>query len=161
MIISIVFLIIFIFVFIYKFFLKEFIDITIVYKTLKKVLESRDLLVLKLLPDIKNKELSEEVLNLINERRTQSKVLYNNAIKADINLHNKLKELYEVINSMKKNEVQEELFRRIVELEKKLKVLRVKYSEAANNYNTSLTIHPKLFVKILHMQPLDIYGKKN
>ncbi|MBQ9279465.1 MAG: LemA family protein [Clostridia bacterium] len=133
---------------------------TIVYKSLRKVLESRDLLVLKLLPDIQDKKLSESVLRLINERNRKSKISYDDAIRADLELHRKLKILYEQINKMKKNEVQEELFRRIIDLEKRLKLLRTRYSATVRAYNMSLTIHPKIFVKILHMKPLDLYGKK-
>ena len=160
MVITIVFLISFILFFIFRYYLKEFIEMTVIFKSLKKVLESRDLLVLKFLPDVKNKEIVEEILNLINERKIQSKISYNNAIQADNKLHNKLKELYDEINKMNKNEIQEELFKTIIEHEKRLKELRIRYSSAVEMYNLSLTIHPKLLIKVLHLKPLDVYAKK-
>lgn len=160
MIISIVFLIVFLFIFIFQYYFKEFIDVTVIYKSLRKVLESRDLLVLRILPDVKDKKISEEVLNLIQERKERNKVSYNEGIIADLKLHQSLKRLYEFINGMKKNEIQEELFKRIIHLEKRAKELRKKYSVAAEKYNLSLTLHPKLYIQLLHMKPLDIYGKK-
>lgn len=160
MIISIVFLIVFFGIFIFRYYFKEFIDVTVIYKSMKKVLESRDLLILKILPDVKNQKLLEEVLTLIHERKEKSKISYNEGIKADVALHQELKTLYEEIQKMEKNELQEEIFKRIIELEKMAKELRKKYTVAAEKYNLSLTLHPKLYMKRLHMKPLDVYGKK-
>lgn len=141
-------------------YLKEYIEVTKVYKVLRKVLESRDLLVLKILPDIKNKKEAEKVLNLINERNKKSKISYDDAITADIALHNELKNLYEIINNQKKNELQEEIFKKIINFEKRIKTLRKEYTKAVEKYNMSLTIHPKVCIKILHMKPLEMYASK-
>ena len=154
MIISILFLIITIFVFfVYGLYLREYVEVTVVFK-------SRDLLVLKLLPDFKKKSLSEKILNLINDRNAKSKISYDDALAADVALHNELKKLYDVINKEKKNALQEDIFKRIILMEKRIKILRSKYTAAVAKYNMSLTIHPKVCLKIFHMKPLEMYGKK-
>ena len=62
---------------------------------------------------------------------------------------------------MKKNELQDEIFRGLVRLERQIKNLRVKYTMAVEQYNMSLTIHPNVCIKLLHMRPLEAYGNKN
>ena len=78
-------------------------------------------------------------------------------INADVALHSNLKSLYDEIDRMKKDEVQTEVFKHIVLLEKQLKVTRKRYSEAVNKYNLSLTVHPRVLIKIMHMRPLELY----
>ena len=92
MIIASVFLVLFILAYmVYHLYLKEYIEVTIVFKALRKILLSRDALLLKILPDVKNKKLIEKVLNLINERKEKSKISYDDAIYADVELNNELK----------------------------------------------------------------------
>lgn len=161
MLITTIFLIIVIFgMYVYGNYLKEYIEVTKIYKVLRKVLETRDLLILKILPDVKNKKEAERVLNLINERNKKSKISYDDAITADTILHNELKNLYEIINNQNKNQLQEEMFKKIISLEKKIKILRKEYTKAVRKYNMSLTVHPKVCIKLLHMKPFEMYASK-
>lgn len=146
---------------IYAVYLKEYIDVTIVYKSLRKLLSSRDVMLLKIIPDIEDKKYAERILNLINNRNEASKISYDDAIRADITLHNELKNLYDIINKMDKNELQLEIFKKVIEYEKRIKLARVKYTEVVSKYNMGLTVHPKVCIKILHMKPLEVYGSKN
>lgn len=146
---------------IYAVYLKEYIDVTIVYKSLRKLLASRDVMLLKIIPDIEDKKYAERILNLINNRNEASKISYDDAIRADITLHNELKNLYDIINKMDKNELQLEIFKKVIEYEKRIKLARVKYTEVVSKYNMGLTVHPKVCIKILHMKPLEVYGSKN
>lgn len=141
----------------YIVYLREYVEVTRTYKSLRKLLESRDLLILKILPDVKNKKITKKILNLINERRIKSKVSYDDGIIADVALNSELKELYDEIDKMKKNEIQIEVFKHIVLLEKQLKLTRKRYSEAVTKYNLELTVHPKVLIKIMHMRPLELY----
>ena len=147
-----------IFIYIRNVYLKEFIEVTIIYKSLCKLLNSRDLLLLKILPDIKKKKQKERILLLIDERNKKSKISYDDAIFADVELHNELKAFYNDVDKMKKNELQMEIFKKIISFENQIKNVRKKYSVAVEKYNMSLTIHPKFCVKFLHMKPLEIYG---
>lgn len=158
MIVFLVVLIALIFIYIRNVYLKEFVEVTVIYKTLCKLLNSRDILLLKILPDIKNKKQKEKILLLIDERNKKSKISYDDAIFADVELHNELKEFYNNVNKMKKNELQMEIFKKIISFENQIKNVRKKYSAAVEKYNMSLTIHPKFCVKFLHMKPLEIYG---
>ncbi len=146
---------------IYTVYLKEYVDVTIVYKSLRKLLASRDVMLLKIIPDIEDKKYAERILNLINNRNEASKISYDDAIRADITLHNELKNLYDIINKMDKNELQLEIFKKVIEYEKRIKLARVKYTEVVSKYNMGLTVHPKVCIKILHMKPLEVYGSKN
>ena len=146
---------------IYAVYLKEYIDVTIVYKTLRKLLASRDVILLKNIPDIEDKKYAEKILNLINSRNEASKISYDDAIRADITLHNELKNLYDIINKMDKNELQLEIFKKVIDYEKRIKLARVKYTEVVTKYNMGLTVHPRVCIKLLHMRPLEVYGSKN
>ncbi len=146
---------------IYAVYLKEYIDVTIVYKTLRKLLASRDVMLLKIIPDIEDKKYAEKILNLINSRNEASKISYDDAIRADITLHNELKNLYDIINKMDKNELQLEIFKKVIDYEKRIKLARVKYTEVVSKYNMGLTVHPRVCIKLLHMKPLEVYGSKN
>lgn len=143
--------------FLYYEYLKEYIEVTKIYKLLRKTLEVRDLLLLKLLPDLKNKGESQKVLNLIADRKEKSRLSYDLALKADVELNNELKKVYEQIDKMKKNELQIEIFHNIISVEKKIKKMRREYSNTVQKYNMSLTIHPKVCIKMLHMRPFEMY----
>ena len=75
-------------------YLKEYIEVTKVYKTLRKMLSYRDVLLLKILPDIKNKKQKENIMNLIDDRNKKSNISYDDAIVADVTLNNELKKVY-------------------------------------------------------------------
>ena len=138
-------------------YLREYIEVTKVYKALRKVLTHRDMLLLKILPDLKNKKQKEKIINLIDDRDKKYNISYDDAIIADVKLHNELRSIYEEIDKMNKNELQLEMFKKLMMLEKQIKEIRKKYSNAVEKYNLSLTIHPKVFIKFLHMRPLDTY----
>ena len=123
------------------------------------MLSYRDMLLLKILPDIKNKKQKETIMNLIDDRNKKSNISYDDAIIADVNLNNELKKIYIEIEKMQKNELQLEIFQKLMNMEKQIKGARNKYSSAVEKYNLSLTIHPKVFIKFLHMRPLDTYKK--
>lgn len=151
------------YIYIRNVYLKDFIEMNSIYKSLCKLLDSRDLLILKILPDVKNEKIQEKVLNLINKRRECSKISYDSELEADVELNNDLKILYDKIDKMNKNELQLEIFKKIISLEKQIKSVRLKYNVVAEKYNMSLTVHPKFCVKFMKMKPIEIYGsaKKN
>ena len=159
MIVTIVILLLILAYYIINVYLKEYIEVTKIYKTLRKMLSYRDMLLLKILPDIKNKKQKETIMNLIDDRNKKSKISYDDAIIADVNLNNELKKIYIEIEKMQKNELQLEIFQKLMNMEKQIKGARNKYSSAVEKYNLSLTIHPKVFIKFLHMRPLDTYKK--
>ena len=157
MIASIIVLILIFGYYVVNVYLKEYIEVTKIYKALRKVLNHRDMLLLKILPDLPNKKKKEKIINLIDDRNKKYNISYDDAIIADVNLHNELKYVYLEIEKMKKNELQLEIFKKLMLLEKQIKEIRKKYSNAVEKYNLSLTIHPKVFIKCLHMRPLDTY----
>lgn len=159
MIVTIVILLLILAYYIINVYLKEYIEVTKIYKTLRKMLSYRDMLLLKILPDIKNKKQKENIMNLIDDRNKKSDISYDDAIIADVNLNNELKKIYIEIEKMQKNELQLEIFQKLMNMEKQIKGARNKYSSAVEKYNLSLTIHPKVFIKFLHMRPLDTYKK--
>lgn len=159
MIITVVILFLILAYYIINVYLKEYIEVTKVYKTLRKMLSYRDMLLLKILPDIRNKNKKENIMNLIDDRNKKSNISYDDAIIADVNLNNELKKIYVEIENMQKNELQAEIFQKLMVMEKQIKGARNKYSSAVEKYNLSLTIHPKVFIKFLHMRPLDTYKK--
>lgn len=161
MVICVVVFVALIFAYVRNVYLNEFIEVTVVFKSLRKLLESRDLLLLKLLPDVKKTKQREKILGLIDERNKKSKISYDDAIFADVELHNELKSFYVTIDKMKKNELQLEIFKKIIAFENQIKTVRRKYSLAVEKYNMSLTLHPKFCVKFLHMKPLELYGNIN
>ena len=159
MIVTIVILLLILAYYIINVYLKEYIEVTKIYKTLRKMLSYRDMLLLKILPDIKNKKQKETIMNLIDDRNKKSNISYDDAIIADVNLNNELKKIYIEIEKMQKNELQLKIFQKLMNMEKQIKGARNKYSSAVEKYNLSLTIHPKVFIKFLHMRPLDTYKK--
>ena len=98
----------------YNVYLREYFEVIRTYRALRKLLETRDLILLKLLPDVNNKNLSKKILNLIDQRRKKAKVSFDDGIIADAELNSALKTLYEKINNMKKNELQEEMFKHLI-----------------------------------------------
>lgn len=160
MIIAVVVLFLILSYYIINVYLKEYIEVTKVYKALRKILGYRDMLLLKILPDIKRKKQKEKIMSMIEDRSKKSNISYDDAIIADVALNNELKKIYLEIENMDKNELQTEIFKKLIMLEKQIKTVRNKYSNAVEKYNLSLTIHPKILIKILHMKPLDTYSKK-
>lgn len=159
MITTIIVLILILLYYVINVYLKEYIEVTKIFKTLRKMLNYRDVMLLKILPDIKSKKKQEEIMNLVDERNKKYNISYDDAIVADVSLHNELKNIYLELEKMKKNELQSEILKKLMMLEKQISNVRKSYSNAVEKYNLSLTIHPKVCIKFLHMRPLDTYKK--
>ncbi len=159
--IALVFLIIMFVAFVlYQIYLKDYFNVIKSFKILRKALDTRDILLLKIIPDVNDKNLSAETLKLIEDRNEESKISYNDAIQSDIKLHNTLKKVYEEIDRIKKNQLQIEIFKRIISLEKSIKKLRQEYCNKVNLYNIGLTMHVNVLIKMLHLKPLDTYKEE-
>lgn len=153
LIVLIIFIITF---FIYMLYFKEYKEVMANFETLVKVLETRDLLLMRILPEIKDKKIKEETARLVEQRMLCKKGGCNNLIKSDVELNKQLKITYSEIDKLKNALVREE-FKRIVSLEKKLKVIRREYNNSVEKYNKNLIHHKKVCIKYLRMKPLDTY----
>lgn len=140
----------------YMLYFKEYKDVMANFETLIKVLETRDLLLMRVLPEIKDKKIKEETARLVEERMKCKTGGCDNLIKSDVELNKQLKITYEELEKIKNAIVREE-FRRIVSLEKKLKVIRREYNNAVEKYNQNLINHKKMCIKYLRMKPLNTY----
>lgn len=141
---------------IYLLYFKEYKDVMANFETLVKVLETRDLLLMRILPEIKDRKIKEETAKLV-EQRMQCKTGGCNAlIKSDVELNKQLNITYQELEKIKNALVREE-FKRIVSLEKKLKVIRREYNNSVDKYNKNLIHHKKMCIKYLRMKPLDTY----
>ncbi len=141
---------------IYQCYFRAYKRVKTCFETLIKVVETRDLLLLRILPDVQNKQIKGETVRLIEQCMKCKDSCYNDFIKADVELNKQLKETYSEINKLK-NSMDKELFKRVVTLEKNLKIIRREYNEAAEAYNQHLIAHKKICVKWLHWRPLDTY----
>lgn len=157
----IILLILFIAFIIYSIFLKDFFSVRKVYNHLKNFLDARDALVLKLIPEINNKEIASKVVYKIDERKENFKTSYNNSILADIKLNSELRKLYEYINTINKNDLIKNIFSKIIALEKDLKNIRNKYNIAVEKYNKTLINHKFICLRLIKMKPLDTYKIKS
>ncbi len=161
MIIKIVLLVIILIIYlVYILYLKPFFDVRRVIYTLRDFLSTRDSLILKLIPEVKNKELKENIVGLINSRKEKFNLTYNDAIESDIRLNSELKKLYEEINKIKNNRMVTGIFENIIKIEKELKNIRAKYNEVATKYNDNLVKRKNVCVKLLKMRPLNTYKVK-
>jgi len=141
---------------IYLLYFKEYKEVMANFETLVKVLETRDLLLMRILPEVKDKKIKEETVRLV-EQRMQCKTSGCNAlIKSDVELNKQLTRTYCELEKIKNALVREE-FKRIVSLEKNLKVIRREYNQAVEKYNQNLIHHKKMCIKYLRMKPLDTY----
>lgn len=140
-------------------FFKEYNEVEANFETLVKVLETRDLLLMRVLPEVKNKNTKEEIAKLVSERMEAKKRGANELIVKDVALNRKLKNVYDEIN-FSKNPIVKEEFKRIVHLEKNLKQIRRNYNASVEKYNKKFTEHPKLYLKYLRMKPLNTYDIK-
>lgn len=158
MIMKIVILLIMLVIFIiYLLYFKDYFRVKKVYNSLRNFLDVRDSLIIKLISEIENKKVASKIVNLIEERRENFKTSYNNSIKADAKLNSALKEFYESLNSMKKNEVVNSTFAKSINLEKDLKKIRVEYNNAVEKYNQNLVKHKFVCLRVIKMKPLDTY----
>lgn len=160
MIWGIIVLVIFAIVFlIYMLYFKEYKEVMGNFQTLIKVLETRDLLLMRILPEIKDEKIKEETAKLVEQRMKCKNAGCNNLIKSDVELNKQLTITYQEIDKIK-NELVREEFRKIVSLEKKLKIIRREYNKAVDKYNQNLVKHKKMCIKYLRMKPLDNYKIK-
>lgn len=141
---------------IYLLYFKEYKEVMANFETLIKVLETRDLLLMRILPEIKDKNIKEETVKLVEQRMQCKNGGCNALIKSDVELNKQLNITYRELEKIKNALVREE-FKRIVSLEKKLKVIRREYNEAVEKYNQNLINHKKMCIKYLRMKPLDTY----
>lgn len=155
----VILVIIFIIWILYSLYFKEYRDVMAMYETLVKVLETRDLLLMRILPEVKDKKIREETSRLVQNRMQCKNAGCNLLVKSDVELNKQLKKTYQEIEKIKNTLVREE-FRRVVSLEKKLKVIRREYNQAVEKYNQNLINHKKMCIKYLRMKPLDTYEIK-
>lgn len=140
----------------YLLYFKEYKDVMANFETLVKVLETRDLLLMRILPEIKDKKIKEDTVRLVEQRMRCKEGGCNALIKSDVELNKQLTITYQELDKLKNALVREE-FKRIVSLEKKLKIIRREYNESVEKYNKNLVHHKKMCIKYLRMKPLDTY----
>ena len=135
---------------------KEHSEVMANYETLVKVIETRDLLLMRVLPEIKNKRIKDDMTKFVAARMNAKKTGNDDLVKADVDINKRLKPIYDEL-SKSQNPIVKEEFRKIVNLEKKLKTIRREYNNSVDRYNEKLSRRPKLFIKRLHMKPLNTY----
>ncbi len=140
----------------YMLYFKEYKEVMANFQTLVKVLETRDLLLMRILPEIKDKKIKADTIRLVEDRMNGKNQGCNAFIKCDVELNRQLRITYQEIEKLKNALVREE-FRRIVFLEKKLKTIRREYNLSVDKYNQNLIHHKKMCIKYLRMKPLDTY----
>ena len=158
-VISIVLLLIILFLIylVYMLYFKEYVDVSNVFRTLEKTLDTRDLFLMKIIGEMKNKRIKGETVKLISKRIKSRKSGYNEKIRIDIELNHQLKETYKEINTLIKNPVIKESFLKIIALEKKLKLQREEYNKVVEKYNRNIIHHKKVCMLLIRMKPLDTY----
>ena len=153
----IVILVIVLIFFIYQIYFKKFFKVKKVHSQLKGFLDVRDTLVLKLVPEINDDKMGERIVKFIDERKENFNTSYNNSIMSDIKLNRELRKFYEKINEIKKNDVSNNIFSKIINLEKDLKKIRNEYNKVVESYNNNLVKHRFICLRIIRMKPLDTY----
>ena len=143
----------------YFLFFKEYSLVMGNFETLLKVIEARDLILMRLLPEIKSKDVKEKMTKLVSERMNAKKLGNDKLIETDVEINKNLDQVYSELNKTKNPIVKEEL-RRAVNLEQKLKVIRREYNKAVEAYNQKLVKHPKSMIKFWRMKPLNTYSIK-
>ncbi len=143
--------------YVYGMYFKEYFEVKKINNTLQKILDTRDLLLLKLTGEKVNKKEIAKVLMLIDKRKDTKNAGYTFKMQADVDLNKELKVFYEKLNKVLDNEVSKDTFRRIIELEKQAKKARISYNNAVERYNNNLILHKKVCMRIIKMKPLDTY----
>ncbi len=160
MILAIIIFIVFILYLIIQFsFFKEYSMVMSNYNTLLKVLETRDLVLMRVLPEIKNKKTKDEITSLIAERIDNKKNDNDKIIELDVKINQKLDKAYSELDKSNNPIVKEEL-RRLVQFEKSLKTIRKEYTKSVDLYNEKILKHPKAMIKFWKMKPLNNYKTK-
>ena len=143
--------------YIYGMYFKEYFEVKKVYNTLQKVLDTRDVLLLKLGSEKIDKKSFAKIVMLIDERKKTKGAGYTVRMNADVSLSNELKSFYPKLSKVLNNDLSKEVFRRILELEKSAKKIRISFNNAVEGYNNNLILHKKVCMEIIRMKPLDIY----
>ena len=143
--------------YVYGTYFKEYFDVKKVYNTLQKVLDTRDLLVLKLTGEKIDKKKIANVVMQIDKRKETRNSGYTVRMNADVELSKVLKDFYVAVSKVLDNDISKENFARIMELEKQAKKIRIAYNNAVENYNNNLVLHKKVCMRLIHMKPLDTY----
>lgn len=143
--------------YVYGTYFKEYFDVKKVYNTLQKVLDTRDLLVLKLTSEKIDKKKIANVVMLIDKRKETRNFGYTVRMNADVELSKVLKDFYVDVSKVLNNDISKENFARIMELEKQAKKIRIAYNNAVESYNNNLVLHKKVCMRLIHMKPLDTY----
>lgn len=144
---------------VYFLYFKDYVEVKKVFKIITKTLDTRDLLIMKLVPEIKNKKEKAEIIRLVDDRMKSKKMSYTEQIKLDVELNDKLKNMYFNLEQEKDNPVIKATLARAFELEKTLKKVRNEYNVAVEKYNMNLIMHKFVCMRVIRMKPLDIYGK--
>lgn len=143
--------------YIYGMYFKEYFEVKKINNTLQKILDTRDLLLLKLTGERVNKKDIAKVLMLIDKRKDTKNAGYTFKMQADVELNKELKSFYEKLSKVLDNDISKDTFKRVIELEKQAKKARISYNNAVERYNNNLILHKKVCMRIIHMKPLDTY----
>lgn len=143
--------------YVYGTYFKEYFEVKKINNTLQKILDTRDLLLLKLTGEKVSKKETAKVLMFIDKRRDTKNAGYAFKMQADVDLNKELITFYKKLNQVLDNEVSKDTFRRIIELEKQAKKVRISYNNAVERYNNNLILHKKVCMRIIKMKPLDTY----
>ena len=143
--------------YVYGMYFKEYFEVKKVYNTLQKVLDTRDVLLLKLTSEKIDKKSIAKIVMLIDKRKETRNSGYTVRMNADVELSNELRNFYPVLSKVLANDLSKDIFKRIIELEKQAKKIRISYNNAVDNYNNNLILHKKVCMRIIHMKPLDTY----
>ncbi len=156
--VSIILLILVIFLYyVYGTYFKEYFEVKKVYDTLQNVLDTRDVLLLKLTAEKLDKKSIAKIVMLIDKRKETKNSGYTVRMYADGELSNELRKFYPKLSKVIDNDLSKEVFKRIIELEKQAKKVRIRFNSAVENYNNNLILHKKVCMKLIRMKPLDTY----
>lgn len=144
--------------YVYGTYFKEYFEVKAVFRTLQHVLDTRDVLLLQLCNEKINKNEIARIVMLIDERKKTKDDGYTIRMNADVKLNHALKEYYPKLAKVLNNQISKDTFKRIVELEKQAKKVRIAYNNAAQKYNNNLILHKKVCMKWIRMKPLDTYS---
>lgn len=141
----------------YGTYFKEYFEVKKIFNTLQNVLDTRDILLLKLTSEKVNKKMIANVVMLIDKRKETKNSGYTVRMNSDVELNHALKEFYPILVKVLDNPISKDIFNRIMELEKQSKKVRIAYNTAVEKYNNNLILHKKVCMRLIRMKPLDTY----
>ena len=154
--IILLFLIIFLY-YVYGMYFKEYFEVRKVYNTLQKILDTRDILLLKLTSEKVDRKDIANIVMYIDKRKNTKDSGYTIRMNADVELSNELRKFYPKLSQVINNELSKDVFKRVIELEKQAKKARIGFNNAVERYNNNLILHKKVCMKFIRMKPLDTY----